>query len=142
MRKQAILLAVVALMVAATKPEADLVKEEKGKLQGSWTVMSVDLGTRSLSFFEKAAKGGRLVFESDEVIFKGERDTKMAYRVDPNAKPKSIDLVAGKDTIEAIYDLDEDVLRICVGDRMRPTDFKAKSGDNGQGLIVLKRKKS
>jgi uncharacterized protein (TIGR03067 family) len=138
---QTILLAAVGLMAATDKPEADSVKEDKRKLQGNWAVMSVDLGTRSLSFFEGAAKGGRLVFEGDEVIFKGERAAKMAYRIDPNAKPKSIDLVSGKDTIEAIYDLDGDMLRICVGDRKRPTEFVAKPGQEGQTLLILKRTK-
>jgi hypothetical protein len=45
--------------------------------------------------------------------------------------------------MKAIYELDVDVLKICIGS-LRPTEFKAKkvSGLEGQVLIILKREKS
>jgi uncharacterized protein (TIGR03067 family) len=77
----------------------DSIKEEKRKLQGIWTIQSVDTGSKSLSLLEGAAKGGHLVFEGDEVVFKGDGSTRMNYRVEPDSKPKAIDFVQDKDQV-------------------------------------------
>jgi uncharacterized protein (TIGR03067 family) len=122
----------------------DSIKEEKRKLQGIWTVQSVDTGSKSLSLFEAAAKGGKLVFEGDDVIFKGDKSTRMNYKIGLDSKLKTIDFILEKDRVlKAIYELDADVLKMCWGSR-RPTEFKAKrvSGLEGQVLIILKREKS
>jgi hypothetical protein len=57
--------------------------------------------------------------------------------VDPTSKPKTHDFVMSERTIEGIYSLDGNTLRLCQ-DRKRPVGF-ATQKDSQQVLFVLKR---
>jgi uncharacterized protein (TIGR03067 family) len=70
-----------------------------------------------------------------------EREKPQQFKLDPSAKPKTIDVTAADETAFGIYELDGDTLRICLGDGpkvARPTEFKA---GKRVGLMTLKRVK-
>jgi uncharacterized protein (TIGR03067 family) len=62
--------------------------------------------------------------------------------LDPSAKPKAVDLVSdnlreGEPPARFIYEFDGELLRLCRGDKERPTSFAGKE----QVVFTLKRKK-
>ncbi len=72
--------------------------------------------------------------------------TYFEFRIDPNAKPASFDLIhadganKGK-TRKGIYELKGDRLKICFGNSVeRPTDFSTKT-DSGRAMYTLVREK-
>jgi uncharacterized protein (TIGR03067 family) len=120
----------VVLLVAADDPKAD-----KERLQGSWRPVSAIRGGNA----QDDAKEYLLTFEGDTFLIKrgGELFAKGTYKLDPTAKPKSIDMkitespredAKGKDLL-GIYELDKDTLKWCFigdpGDKERPTKFSS-----------------
>lgn len=142
MRRRVLLTLVVGLLVAAD--EKDDIKAEKDKLKGDWTLTSLQADGKDAK--EEAAT---FTFAADQltVAFKDSKQA-AAYRIDPAAQPKAIDITPdeGPDkgkTLKGIYVLDGDTLKICAAaspDKDRPKDFAAKK-DSGNLLMVLKRDK-
>jgi uncharacterized protein (TIGR03067 family) len=135
----------VGLLLAADDGKGEATKEQK-KLEGTWTITSVVRNENPLP--EDRMKDGKFVFQGESLTQKW-GDKTMAtgtFRIDPGKKPPAIDLTMSegdeKDkTILGIYELQDDVLRICAGPgHERPTEFAAKDG-SGHTLITLKRAK-
>jgi RNA polymerase sigma-70 factor (ECF subfamily) len=114
-------------------------RTDKEKLQGVWKVVSYGSG-------DKPSKGEEILF-----LVNGNRacwQTKEGGHegglyLDPSARPKTYDLATSERTIEGIYDLDGDTLRLCYDlaeEAPRPHHFAAQPG-SGQVLLVLKRQK-
>ncbi len=97
----------------------------------------------------KGAASG-ILFKGDSITFMGggaKGTVKGTYSVDPSKNPKTMDITLEKDgkkvTTQAIYDLNDDTLRIChnLGKRAaaeRPKEFVA---DKQTVLGILKRDK-
>lgn len=76
-------------------------------------------------------------------------DTEIGYTLAPDSDPKGIDTVdlngeAKGERHKGIYELNGDVLRLCIGgkDAPRPRRFTTKPGDEGGELVVkFKRKR-
>ncbi|MCI0642164.1 MAG: sigma-70 family RNA polymerase sigma factor [Gemmataceae bacterium] len=128
---------------APKKPE---VKTDKELLQGTWDVTEVvSDGTATDNL-----KGVQAVFDKDQLSLvgvAGKRD--FSVKLDPTKKPKAIDLTAldgeQKDkTNPAIYELDGDVLKLCMsnepGKITRPAELASKEGSKLL-LMTLKRVK-
>jgi len=74
-----------------------------------------------------------------------DKSRESTYKIDPTAKPKTIDTVPTEGVTElGIYKLEGDVLTICAtlgqADKERPSEFNSKE-DSGTMRIVLKRVK-
>jgi uncharacterized protein (TIGR03067 family) len=133
------------LAVADTKDDAT--KEEMKRLEGTWTVTSAKYGDFALPEITIGAitiKGEKWIWQ-----FKDGKEKTSTFKIDPNQKPKTIDLAGGlieeKEAVPGIYVIDGDDLRVCFSGedakkpQKRPENFEGK----GKAVFVfeLHRKK-
>jgi RNA polymerase sigma factor (sigma-70 family) len=124
--------------------EADKPKEDKA-LHGRWVCVEGRVDDQAIA--EATRRGLQLLIDRDSyetvdgkvVLFSGK------YQVDPDADPKTIDIIAtagpnkGKAS-KGIYLIEEGMLRLCYGQpgKERPKKF-ASPRDSGVTLVVWKR---
>jgi uncharacterized protein (TIGR03067 family) len=154
MRWQFPLSLVAVLIVGADEP-----KDETGKLQGTWAVVSAD----GIDAPEEAIKRLKVIIRRETIqIMVPEKDNENAFRekekatfkLDPSKKPKAIDMT--KDPkgpiVRGIYELDGDTLKLVWrNDGPRPTEILTKrrpkqftgvrSDDDDLMIMVLKKEK-
>lgn len=145
------LLLVWALVCAVVLPayaQDDKVAEEDKKFEGTWIVLSLEVGDRKLEGDDLGEmtftfKGKNYEQKSgDKLIEAGKQD------LDPSKKPMHMDITVtdgetkGKKQL-AIYEWDgKDKVKICAADHdetTRPEKFEAKEGSKNM-LFILKRK--
>ena len=99
-------------------------KEDKEKLQGEWSLVSYELNGKSgkipdakykfegNNFYATSLSGG---------------DGEGTFAIDSSKKPKRIDFTGKGQLVKAIYELDGDTLKVCIGANFneRPTEFKS-----------------
>ncbi len=135
------------LLLASGRAVGDA-KEERQQLQGTWVATAAEqdgdkMGKKEVQALTIEFKGDRFtVTVGDRPLMSG------SFTVDPGKDPKAIDMKskAGRamgETILAIYDLDNDKLRLCLGDpgKKRPTAF-VSTKKNKHFFGTFKRKKS
>ena len=128
-----IFIAVILFTAAARSQDA---ADERKLLQGTWLPTAAELSADPLD--EATLKTLKLVIEGDKyaVTVGVSPFDKGTIRIDPAAKPKTMDIIGtegankGK-TFLAIYELNGDTLRICydLTGKVRPTEFKTKKGE-------------
>jgi uncharacterized protein (TIGR03067 family) len=134
---QSILLLLAGL--AASQLGADVDKERK-LLQGRWEVVSMVQGGKEVPRLMEGKmmftfQGDKLVVAlGDKVLNEG------TWKIDPGKTPRTIDLKDERDTIQGIYELKENEVRMCMGGRgkERPKLFDAQPGTD-QSVVILKR---
>jgi RNA polymerase sigma factor (sigma-70 family) len=138
-------LAVEPATVDEKDQKADKAKEDKDAILGDWKVVGVEVEGKDGSDTEKGArfKGATLAVTGDKIELKsGEKSLTITYKLDPAAKPKTIDLDnGGGKSWMCVYSLDGTKLMICWpqdpgGDR--PTMVGTKEGSKSF-MLVLKR---
>jgi uncharacterized protein (TIGR03067 family) len=102
--------------------------------------VSAELAGRNLKLlreFSLVIRGDKFRFRQDDT------DPEKPFRLDPSARPKTIDLGEGPRASLAIYALDGDTLRLCLGNAgaPRPTGFDGPQ-QRKTLLLLLKREKS
>jgi uncharacterized protein (TIGR03067 family) len=130
------------LALAFAQPAEDAYR----KLQGTWTATQADRDGKAA----EDVVGHRLSFTGNRFQIQS-KDGKPLYagavRVDPSAKPATIDFEHAEGSLKGkawhgIYTLEGDTLTICDNalnlEKGRPTAFEAKSG-SGYVLITFKR---
>lgn len=133
----------VALLLAADAPQDEAVQQELKKLQGTWKVISFEVGG-----MDQTAKGPKEILIKDDELQGLAPNVK--FRVDPAKKPKTLDLIDkgdAKKIFPLIYELKGDELRIVIplvpagkGEApKRPDSFETK--DKPLALITAKRAK-
>ena len=165
LKKLAALALVLTLLVGGTGPfayhllatetdakttETDAKTTDEEKIQGVWTFDSGKANGQDLQGAEgERIKNSTYEFTAKKLIIKFNEDSHEAtYKLDPSAKPKTLDLVVsirgGEETRPGIYKLEGDTLTYCAkrpaGADERPTEFESKEG-SGIVLLVLKREK-
>jgi uncharacterized protein (TIGR03067 family) len=128
--------------------KAEAVKQEWGKLNGTWEVVRSTSDGEEVSLPRKVKlaltlKDGKYTFrQGDEVIEEG------TVKIDPTTTPKSMEISAatGPDkgkTFRSIYEVKGDTQRVCEAPpgKPRPKAFGAKEG-SGHTLITYKRVKA
>jgi uncharacterized protein (TIGR03067 family) len=137
-------LLVVALWLGAGGAQ-EAPKKVVDKLDGTWSVkeLTYDGEVHKLKF--------NVVFKGNDGKVEGNDSVeseyaKIKFKLDPAAKPSTMDItVSGgsqtDSTMEAIYELKDDELRICakVFGKGRPKDFASPDGSSVV-LVVLTRK--
>ena len=125
--------------------EAD--KGDKAQLQGTWQVVSLQLGGEKAP--EEVAQALKYTFEGDKLAVRPAEpgsNSEFTYQLDLTKTPKNIDMrvTKGRDkgkTLLGIYLLRGDDLNICFAEKFRPTEFVSKAKSD-TALVVLKRQKS
>jgi uncharacterized protein (TIGR03067 family) len=118
----------------------DAAAAEVKKLEGTWVVHSETF--QGKPFVD--SKSSEFVFAGSTLTIKteGEANDKMTFTVDTSGKPKAMVFKPEKKPEEgvlvgeAIYELDGDTLKVCIG-LPRPKELT----DKDQPLLILKRKK-
>lgn len=135
----------VALLIVLTMG-ADNRKEDSATMNGTWLPSSAELAGNP--FPEAVLKTMKLEIKDNKyVVTVGEAVDKGTTKVDPAAKPKTVDITGtegpnkGK-TILAIYELSGDAFKVCydLSGKSRPTEFKTKP-DTQLFLVEYKREK-
>ena len=137
MKRYRPLVLAVGLLLAADAPKSD-----QEKLQGTWTVVTVEVNGKERS--PERTERLKVVFKDRKIIFKGQTaDEEMTFKIDPSQKVKQMDLTHPDKkvgTLLGIYAFQGDTLKICYGRKKddRPEDFGTREGD-ACVLIVLKK---
>lgn len=142
-----LLLALTAGTLLAADARADAKKTLAG-LQGTWTTERLEYNGKDMTEKFKLT----LLIKGEQITVKGNDEVKKEYakasfKIDPSTTPPLMDLkVLGgtqKDaTMEGIYELKGDQLRMCIKvfGNERPTKFATAEGAS-TALLVLKREK-
>ena len=140
MHARVVPLFVIFLLFAALTPAQDA-KKELEALQGDWTMVALEQKGKKFTISRFAQS--KLTIEGNQWRL-GQIETR-TIKIDPSKDPKTIDLTAKKEGIEAIsrgiYKLEDDTLTVCRDTSLtdRPKDFKT-TGKAGV-LEVWKRAK-
>lgn len=143
----ALLICTVGLLALAGAV-ADDIQTELSKLEGTWTVVSMEIGGRKVSDDQLKQWNTTLTLKGDKYT------TRVAAQVDQGTikvdlakKPKEMDVLGGEGpnrgrTFRIIYELEGDNFKACYGepDKDRPKEFKTAAGTQ-QVLITYKREK-
>jgi uncharacterized protein (TIGR03067 family) len=120
----------VGLIAAPTPKDKEKVKDEDA-IQGTWKIESYDTGGRPGGPQKEELEKMWLIFKKDSKMEMtggpGGLSREGEYKMDPAAKPKSIDLITDGRTAPGIYELDGDTLKLCIAegkDAKRPTELK------------------
>jgi uncharacterized protein (TIGR03067 family) len=145
MRTQVLLVLAAGLLVGADKPEGDTKKELK-KFDGKWVAVAREMNGKKGS--GDALKGFTFTVSGDQaVVIDGPRTCKATITVNPDKKPKQIDVSGkyGEKEIKTIgiYKFDGDKLTICytMAENDRPKEFSTKGGTDEKILIMTVYKK-
>jgi uncharacterized protein (TIGR03067 family) len=115
-------------------------------VQGIWLPSTAELGGKK--FPDEVRTTIKLVIKEDKyTVTVGKQVDQGTVKLNPTAKPKEIDITGtegpnkGK-TLLAIYERDDDTLRVCydLSGKSRPTEFKSKEGTQ-LFLVTYKREK-
>ena len=115
-------------------------------IQGTWLPSSAELAGKE--FPDEVRKSMKLVIkDGNYTATVGKQVDKGTVKLNPSAKPKALDITGAEGpnkgkTIQAIYELDGDTLRVCydLSGKSRPTEFKTKVGAP-LFLVTYKREK-
>jgi uncharacterized protein (TIGR03067 family) len=144
MKSKFVCVVVVALTLGAGGP-AESEKKEVAKFAGTWNLsdLTYDGKDHSKLKFKIVFKGNDGMVEGNASV--SNEYARIKFKLDPAATPKSMDIAvaAGSQTdatMQGIYELKDDELRICVKvfGNGRPKEFAAPDGSSTV-LLVLKR---
>jgi uncharacterized protein (TIGR03067 family) len=132
----------------ATEPAK---KKDQDRIQGDWKVESLKVNGQEPPGEEgERIKSVTVKITADKIVVTMDgHDKESTYKLDPTAKPKTIDIIHRPPDQEeekalGIYKLEGDTLTICAprdpNAKERPKEFESKE-DSGIILMVLKRVK-
>jgi uncharacterized protein (TIGR03067 family) len=140
----------LGFLTAASGQEGDKPGKGLKKLQGSWTVVAMEIKGQKLPEDKLKEADIKLVVKNGKYAqhVQGEITEEGTLKVDPSKKPATIDLSieSGKDKGKmqpGIYEIKGDTWRICLaqpGGKDRPTSFTSNEDDES-AILTLKRDK-
>jgi uncharacterized protein (TIGR03067 family) len=142
----AVLFAAAVGLTAAPVPKEKKDVKDEDAIQGSWKIETFEAGGQQGPPPKEMLDQMRFVFKKDGKLSVGggpggqSRDGE--YKLDPTAKPKTIDLISDGRPAPGIYELDGDTFKLCMSEgsnAVRPTEFKA--GGMRTVVVTFKRVK-
>lgn len=141
MRRHALLLLSVGLLIAADAKNDDAAKKELKNLSGSYVMVSGESRAEKLS--EERIKEAKMTIEGEKYTATFGGDTVMGtLKVDPTKTPKEIDATdSERKTILGIYKFEKGQFTVCFAlpDKERPREFSVKAG-TGEFIHIWKKK--
>jgi len=129
----------VAVLLTAPAEDKKPAKDED-KIQGSWKMVSGQRGGENAP--DEVVKNFRLTFKAGgklSAVIEG-KDQEGTYKIDTTKKPRQIEVTIDDKTVEGIYELNGDDLKLCVDRSARPKEFKSPEGTRIM-LMNFKREK-
>jgi uncharacterized protein (TIGR03067 family) len=134
-----------ALLGGLSRADDDPTAKELAKLEGTWTVVKMEINGKSL--LEKGKPEPKLLIKDGKVT----SDTKeaplggaeLAKVFDPSKKPKTVTVaLEGSVKFYGIYEVDGDELRICgdgvdTAQEKNPEGRRPKEFDSNKGLLIV-----
>jgi uncharacterized protein (TIGR03067 family) len=137
-----LLMALPCSLLVATGRAADKpTRGDKEKMQGTWVLVSGERGGEPVP--AEVAKDLRLVIAGNKMTLQNkDRKTTFTFKLNPDKKPKQIDVDMDGKVGKGIYQLDGDSLKIAHGELgdARPKEFPTKKGSQ-LTIMVFKRQK-
>lgn len=136
-------LVVAVLGLALGSGEGRGAGEGKGEsIQGTWTVVSIEDSGKK----QDIPKDNKVTITKDKITIEagGKTVSEHAYKLDSSKSPKWIDVTARGEKMPGIYELKDDVLKICNNENprgKRSTRFESKANSENEVLMVFKRAK-
>jgi RNA polymerase sigma-70 factor (ECF subfamily) len=125
------------LLVYVKEDSQEKAPTDKQTLQGSWIVKSGEKDGKKLNEFQ-LKNWERLTFDDDKIVREGGEKREGSYKLDPAKTPREIDLDLFKGgTVEGIYELKGNTLKLAIKLMGRPTEFNSKEGM----LLVFEKEK-
>jgi uncharacterized protein (TIGR03067 family) len=126
----------------------DAVKKELAKLEGTWTLVKMEINGKSLLKKDEKTKliikDGKVTSDAKDT---SKNATDLSKILDPSRKPKTVTLPYEEAVFYGIYEIKGDELRVC-GDGVdtarekNPEARRPKAFDSKKGvLLVFKREK-
>jgi uncharacterized protein (TIGR03067 family) len=150
MKRPWFLVLLAGLLVAAGVPKKDeALQKELERMAGTWAVVAHEVGGQKQNKEMVEQANVRLIVKGTKyIVFFGEQQvTQGTLKLDPTAKPKTIDAVADDgptkgEAMPGIYELEGDSMRVVFAQpgEPRPTEFRTRAGTN-QIMIQYKRVK-
>lgn len=147
MATQHLFVLAASFLLAAGSPAAVPLPPGAEELQGTWAMIALESDGAALPADAIKAAEIQLVVSGDKFTHKakGKVASEATFRLDPKAKPKTIDTTDTKGTVElGIYKVEGDRLTVCTRTKaggQRPTEFSTKA-NSGHALFTFKRQKS
>ena len=142
--------AIVFLAIAAgdayCEPPDDDIQQQAKQLEGTWTFSSaIDDGNKVPA---ERIRGAKMVFTKDKLVMVTPDGTKaeLDYKLYGGNSPRWFDLINKGQADPGIYQIEKDILTICIATRyegkdvVRPSDFKS-TGDNPTNILTLVRER-
>jgi len=141
--KPYILMILLFSLISGNATAKDDVKDDLEKFQGTWKVVSAAEGGQQTP--EEHLKDLKMIITLEKMTYKF-RDvtTVWPYKLDSTKSPKWFDIMDKDHTLQGIYQLEGDQLKICVpnmGDKGRSTAFESKPNSVNHLLIVMERER-
>jgi uncharacterized protein (TIGR03067 family) len=115
--------------------------KDQDRIQGTWAVASAQRGGKAVDMAAEGHIPKEFVFDGEKVTLRaGERTHEGSFKLDPDAKPKSITLTSKEDagrTIVAAYRLEGDTLTLCVDEANMQEQPKELASKDGTRLVVV-----
>jgi RNA polymerase sigma factor (sigma-70 family) len=122
-------------VLAATAEEP---KSDKELIQGTWIPVAGEQNGEKLA--KEKLEGGKMVLMEGKLtlqVMESWPAREGTYTIDPDKKPKEIDMTFGNATMMGLYELKGTTLKVVMAERGRPSDFDSA----GATLITFERKK-
>src|SRR4051812_24815847 len=140
MKTLVLLAAILTASVVQAEGKKPAAKDED-RILGTWEMVSGEKGGEPAP--DKLVKTLRLTFKTEGKLHVQAKDEDKdgTWKIDATKKPRQIEIMAEDKTLEGIYELDGDNLKLCVSEGgSRPSEFKSPEGSKTM-LLVLKRQK-
>ena len=146
MKLHALIVLSLVFLLAANDAKETAVKKDLQKLQGTWTVVSMEMDGKLMS--ADARQKIKLTLHGENYVFKnGGGGNAGLYKLDPTKDPKELDIVVaggaenGKVYL-VIYKIEGNTMTQCMelSNKNRPREFTGKAG-SGCALEIWQRQK-